>query len=70
LNYDQNANSFAFSLFDSLFREIRDRVIFPYKIADGFLKFSIFIQTTDKFDEKTQRGAFLNIQTMRSKTKN
>ncbi len=43
-NYDQNINSLAFSWFYALFREIRDRLIFPYKIS----KNSIFIQTKNK----------------------
>jgi hypothetical protein len=37
----------------ALFREIRDRLIFPYKIADEFSKNSIFIKTKNKFDENS-----------------
>jgi hypothetical protein len=57
-NYDQNINSLAFRWFLALFREIRDRVIFPYKIADEISKNSIFIQTKDKFDENSTWRTF------------
>jgi hypothetical protein len=57
-NYDQNINSFAFSSFSALFREIRDRMIFPSKIADEISKNSIFIQTKDKFAENSTWRTF------------
>jgi hypothetical protein len=41
-----------------IFREIRDRVIFPYKIADEISKISIFIQTKNKFDENSTWRTF------------
>jgi hypothetical protein len=51
-------NSLAFSSFLALFREIRDRVIFSYKIADENSKNSIFIQTKDKFAENSMWRTF------------
>jgi hypothetical protein len=57
-NYDQFANSLAFSRFKAFFREIRDRVIFPYKITVKILTNLIFSQTNDKFDENSTWRTF------------
>jgi hypothetical protein len=51
--YDQNANSLAFPWFWAAFREIRDRVIFPYKIADEISKIANYFQTKNNFDENS-----------------
>jgi hypothetical protein len=42
LNYDQKANSLGFSWFQALFREIRDRVIFPYMGKNKNNRYKIF----------------------------
>jgi hypothetical protein len=57
-NCDQKTNFLAFSWFLALFREIRDKVIFPYKIADEISNNSIFIQTKDKFGENSTWRTF------------
>jgi hypothetical protein len=57
-NYDQNINSLAFLRCLALFRKIRDRVIFPYKIADEISKNLIFFRTKDKFGENSTWRTF------------